>query len=148
MDIAVANRGTNSVGVLLGYGDGNFSSQMIYSTGVRSSPLSVTAGDFNNDSRLDIAVANGGTNNVGVLLAYGDGTFASQMTYSTGSNSQPSCVAVGDFNNDSRLDIAVVNNGTSTVGILIGYGDGTFRDQMTFPLGGFRLSSGTRRRPL
>ena len=39
----------------------------------------------------------------------------SQTTYSTGSGSGPSSVAVGDFNNDQRLDIVVANHGTSRV---------------------------------
>ena len=57
---------------------------MTYSTGQASSPYAVTVADFNNDGRLDIAVANYGTRNVGVLLGYGNGMFAKQMTFSSG----------------------------------------------------------------
>jgi hypothetical protein len=35
-------------------------------------------------------------------------------------------VAVGDLNGDGKLDIAVVNNGSATVNILLGRGDGSF----------------------
>jgi hypothetical protein len=35
---------------------------------VGSHPHSVAVGDFNNDGNLDLAIANAGTNNVGVLL--------------------------------------------------------------------------------
>ena len=63
---------------------------------------------MNNDTRLDIVVANGNDNNVSVLLGYGNGSFHDQMTYSTGS--YPSSVAVGDLNNDTRLDIVVANS--------------------------------------
>ena len=45
---------------------------------------SLAVGDFNNDTHLDIVVANYGDNNIGVLLGYGDGSFANQTTYSTG----------------------------------------------------------------
>ncbi|CAF4252400.1 unnamed protein product [Rotaria magnacalcarata] len=36
----------------------------------------------------------------------------------------PYCVDVGDFNGDNRIDIVVVNYGSDTVGVLLGYGDG------------------------
>jgi len=135
LDITVANHDDNNVGVLLGNGDGTFQAQMTFSTGVGSLPLSVTVGDFNQDTRMDIAVANGGGDNVGVFLGNGDGTFAVQTTFSTGANSAPNAVAVGDFNNDTRLDIAVANFDGNNVGVLLGNGDGTFQAQMIFSFG-------------
>ena len=53
------------------------------------SHIAVAVGDFNNDRRLDIVVANYWTNNIGVFLGDGNGTFSSQKTYSTGYNSGP-----------------------------------------------------------
>ncbi|CAF4630636.1 unnamed protein product, partial [Rotaria socialis] len=55
---------------------------MTFSTGL--SPWSVAVGDFNNDTRLDIVVANSDDNSVSVLLGYGNGSFQNQMTFSTG----------------------------------------------------------------
>ena len=92
-------------------------------------------GDFNGDGRIDIAVANYYTDNVGVLLGYGDGTFQDQVTYSTGNSSTPQSVTVDDLNKDGCLDIAVANSGTDNVGVLFGHCNGTFRDQMTYPTG-------------
>jgi hypothetical protein len=135
LDVAVVNNGTNNVVILLGSGYGTFSSQTNYSTSNGSYPCSVGVGDFNNDNRLDIAVANSGTGNVGVFLGYGNGTFSSQTTYFTGLDSQPYSIAVGDFDNDTRLDIAVANYGINNVGILFGYGNGSFQSQMNFQLG-------------
>ena len=40
----------------------------------------------------------------------------------------PISVAVGFFNADSNLDLAVSNNGEGTVSIRLGNGDGTFTD--------------------
>jgi hypothetical protein len=125
LDIIVANSGSNNVSILLGYGNGFFAAQRVLSTGSGSNPFSVAVGDFNQDSHLDIAVANHLTSNVGILLGFGDGTFAPQATYSTGSSSDPTSISVGDFNQDNRLDIAVVNGLFSTSGILLGNGDGT-----------------------
>jgi hypothetical protein len=65
--------------------------------------LSVVFGDFNNDTRLDIVVANFDSNNIGVLLGYGNGSFANQTIYSMGS--APQFVAIDDFNNDIFLDL-------------------------------------------
>ncbi|CAF5056045.1 unnamed protein product, partial [Rotaria sp. Silwood1] len=76
---------------------------MRYSTGL--SPRSAAAGLFNNDTLMDIVVANSYDNNLSVLLSYGNGSFAKQTTYSTGSS--PISVAVGDFNSDARFDIVV-----------------------------------------
>jgi predicted Zn-dependent protease with MMP-like domain/predicted nucleotidyltransferase len=135
LDIVVANNGTDNVTVLFGSGYGTFVSQATYSTGYGSYPCWVAVGDFNNDSRLDIVVANSGTNNVGVFLSNGTGTFSNQTRYSTGLGSQPYSVAVLDFDNDTRLDIAVANYGTNSLGVFLGYGNGSFASQLIFNTG-------------
>ena len=94
-------------------------------------PRSVAVGDFNNDDSLDIVVANYATDNIAVFLGYGNGTFASSQLYPTGSHSSPYMVAVGDFNNDSKLDITVANFGTNCIGLFLGFGNGSFAHQMT-----------------
>jgi len=135
LDIAVCNNGTNNVGVFLGFGNGSFGNQVIFLTGTSTEPYSIVGGDFNGDGRLDIAVVNYGTNNVGILPAYANATFSSQMIYATGLQSQPISVAVGDFNNDTQFDIVVVNSGSSNIGIFIGNGAGGFSNQTTYPTG-------------
>ncbi|CAF2835608.1 unnamed protein product [Rotaria sp. Silwood2] len=134
MDIVVANYGTNNVGILLGNGNGSFEEQITYSTGYDSHPYALVVGDFNKDNQLDIAVANYGTDNIGIFLGYGNGTFASQKTYTTTRNSNPSSIAVGDLNNDNHLDIIVANYGTGKIGIFFGYENGTFAVQTTFSI--------------
>jgi hypothetical protein len=135
LDVVVANNGTDNVMVLFGSGYGTFISQTTYSTGNDSNPCGVAVGDFNNDNRLDIVVANSGTHNIGIFLSNGTGTFSSQITYSTGIDSQPYSVAVLDFNNDTRLDIAVANYGSNSVGVFFGYGNGSFASQLIFNTG-------------
>ena len=134
-DIVITNLWAGNIVVYLGYGNGTFRHISLYSTGETSAPLAVTFGDFNNDSRLDIVVANHGSDNIGVFVGYGNGSFETMITYSTGAGSSPYCVTVADFNNDGQLDIAVANDDTSNVGILLGYGNGTFVNQVTFRLG-------------
>ena len=57
------------------------------------------------------------------------------MTYTTDDGSTPVRLAIGDVNNDSRPDIVVSNNGADRVGIVFGYGEGIFSQQLTFPAG-------------
>ncbi len=57
-DIVVASSGTSNVGRIMGYGNGTFANQLSYPIGYDSLPNSVAFGDFNNDTWIDIAVAN------------------------------------------------------------------------------------------
>jgi len=91
---------------------------------VGSYPNSVAAGDFNGDSKLDLAVANWDSNTVSILLGDGTGNFTLASSPPVGS--YPDGVAVGDFNGDGKLDLAVVNEASNTVSILLGDGTGNF----------------------
>jgi hypothetical protein len=82
------------------------------------------------DTNLDIVVANFGTDNIDIFLGYGNGTFASQILYSNGLGSHPSSVAVGDFNNDTLLDIVVANYGINSISVFLGDGNGHFGSQI------------------
>jgi len=70
----------------------------------------VALGDFNGDGNLDIAATNfdfiEGGDSVSILLGNGDGTFQAQKEYTIGFS--PYEIAVGDFNGDGNLDLAVV----------------------------------------
>ena len=136
-DIVITDIGTHSIGVFLGYYNESFATMKVYSTGKNSTPIAVAVGDFNNDTQMDIVVANKDTNNVGILLGFSNGRFSTIKLYPTGVGSSPRAVTVGDFNNDGRLDIVVANQDTYSIGILTGNGDGTFQDQVIFSVGFF-----------
>jgi hypothetical protein len=99
---------------------------------------SVAVADVNGDGKPDLIVANG-TNNVGVLLGNGDGTFQPAVNYSSGGTG-PSSVAVADVNHDHRPDI-VVANASNSVGVLLGNGDGTFQAAVLYSSGGSTANS-------
>jgi hypothetical protein len=137
-DLVVANRDSDYVSVLLGNGDGTFQSASNFPAG--SHPLSVAVGDFDRDGNLDLAVVGFYCGNDGctdetvrVLLGNGDGSFESAGNFLAGS--RPSSVAVGDFNFDGILDLAVANEGSNNVSVLLGNGDGTFQAARNFSAG-------------
>jgi hypothetical protein len=58
--------------------------------------------------------------------------------YSTGAG--PSSVAVGDFNGDGKLDLAIAYYSDNSVSVLLGNGDGTFQERLDYPTGRSLLS--------
>jgi uncharacterized repeat protein (TIGR01451 family) len=138
LDIAVANSGSANVSILLGNGDGTFKAAVNSPAG--PSPQSLAVGDFNGDHKLDLIVVNPGdlTNNrpgvVNLVLGNGDGSFRAPVQIHT--SQFPISVAVGDFNNDQKLDAAIGDQSAETLSVVLGRGDGTFQPAQTISLGG------------
>ena len=132
LDLAIANNGSGTVGVLFGNGDGTFGAATSYSLSV--SPISVVAADVNGDGHLDLVLplGTGSANNVAVLLSNNDntGTFQAETDVAMGGG-QPEYVAVGDLNGDGKPDLVLsMNSGASFPSALVvalGNGDGTFQ---------------------
>jgi FG-GAP-like repeat/FG-GAP repeat len=124
-DLAVNNFSSGDVSVLLGKGDGTFQAAVNYAVGPGASgPSGVAVRDFNGDGIPDLAVAFGG--GVRVLLGKGDGTFqTTAIGYLAGGAyffTYTPCLAVGDFNGDGFPDLAVTNDDSRNVSILINDG--------------------------
>jgi hypothetical protein len=121
LDIFAGGNGVSEL--ILGNGKGDFQDGQV----INASGDEVVAGDFNQDGNLDVATtqtyAGFGTAGVYVLLGNGDGTFQLPQLYTF--TEKPLGVAVGDFNGDKKLDLAVTDS-YYTVAILEGNGDGTF----------------------
>lgn len=130
LDLAVANNFSPTLGVLLGKGGGAFAPVVTYTTGSNESCLWITTGDFNQDGNIDLVVAIGGSQGVGILLGKGDGRFEKINTHPT--NNIYYSIATGDFNKDGNLDLALAGG---PVGVLLGKGDGSFAQEVTYSSG-------------
>jgi hypothetical protein len=142
LDLAVANSGDGTVSILKGDGTGNFSSFPNSPVTVGYTPTSVAVGDFNGDGILDLAVANECGNDprcssagtVSILLSDGAGNFLPAVTSPVTVGVNPWSIAVGDFNNDGNLDLAVANFTNGTVSVLLGDGAGNFTSATALPV--------------
>jgi VCBS repeat-containing protein len=113
-DLAVADRSTGEILVLLGRGDGSFTGP---TTLTADGGLSwITVGDFNRDGDPDLAAANNDLGRVSVFVGGAGGSFAGPTNFSAGD--LPNSVAVGDFNADTRPDLVFTNAGGNRVSVL------------------------------
>src|SRR5262249_33589747 len=73
-DLATRNSSDNTISVLLGKGNGTFTSAVNYP--VSGSGSSLALGDFNGDGRLDFVTENQSGGTISILLNLGNGTFS------------------------------------------------------------------------
>jgi VCBS repeat protein len=87
--------------------------------------FSVAVGDLNGDRKPDLAVANISSiaNTVSIFLGDGNGGFGPASNYLTGGY-DPRGVAIGDLNDDGNPDLAVTNEFSNTLSVLLGNGGG------------------------
>ena len=119
------------VRIFLGNGDRTFKAGQTYPA-CHAHGLAI--GDLNGDNIVDLSTADAGCGQVTILLGNGDGTFRAGGNFATDGNGvfAPYSVAVGDFNSDGKLDLAVANELMNTLSVLLGNGDGTFEAHIDY----------------
>ncbi len=126
-DIVVA--GSGGVSLFYGNGDGTFAPRVDLFLGDGVNGIAV--GDVDGDGAPDLLLTQG--NFLQVLLNLGQRAYASDASYPIGGG--PSGLTVGDFNGDRRLDVAVSNSGSDTMGVLLNQGGGMFSPALFYPTG-------------
>ena len=104
----------------------NFSFQSGATYPAQKSALVTVSADFNQDGKLDLAVANAGSNSVSIFLGKGDGTFDSLATVIIPGACLNFALSARDFNRDGKVDLVAVCGLQPTVWFLPGLGTGQF----------------------
>ena len=140
----LAGVGLNSAAVMLGNANGVFRARVEFPAGGPAQDL--TAGDFNGDGRVDLAVSiNDPNTSLAILTGNGDGTFNAPATLqiNTAHVDSPAIVAT-DLDNDGRLDLVLAHalscftspcSAARTITVLMGFGDGTFQFPIEIEVG-------------
>jgi hypothetical protein len=124
LDLAVTDHNDGAVAVLSGNGDGTFRTTR-YPVG--GGAFGVTLADFDGDGALDLAATSYLDNGaLTVLLNDGNGTFPTTGGASYAVGDAPYEVTSADFNGDGRPDLAVTDQGSYDLTVLLNNGDGTF----------------------
>jgi len=143
LDLAVVNRDSNNVAILLSSVDQNLNVILTEAPNspitVGTTPVAIATGDLNADGVSDLAVVNQGNDSVSVLL--GSGNLNGTFTEATGSplptSSTPAGIVIANFANGTVPDLAVTNKGSNTLGVYLGQGGGAFasRIELNTPAG-------------
>jgi hypothetical protein len=126
LDLAVVNRETDNVSILLGDGTGNFTAHESSPVLVGDSPNSLAVGNFDGDGDPDIAVPSRESDNVTVLLGDGTGDFVAAGSSPEPVGENPRSVVAVDLGGSPSTDLAVANADSDNVSILLGDGTGNF----------------------
>ena len=135
LDVVVVNREEDSFSVLLGDGHGALTvancdgaTTTANTCKVGKKPAAVAIGQFDADGKADVAVTS--LIDAKITLWQGDGTgkFTPFATPTMDVALQSIQIIADDFNRDGKTDLAVLNQQTKTVSMLLGNGDGTFAE--------------------
>jgi hypothetical protein len=139
-DLVMSTWRGQSVGWALSNGDGTFGAFTFVPGGPYVYELAV--GDLNGDGRPEILTSNNGDATTGagagvsVYVNQGDGTFAPRVTYAF---ANADGLAVGDLNEDGKLDVVTYNYNWQ-VAFLLGNGDGTLQAAVPFSFGTYVIA--------
>lgn len=130
-DIVTANYADSTISVLLGNGDGTFQSERPFVVGTGADCIAVA--DVDGDGKPDLLVLDSVLDSIVVLSGYKNGQFQTVTPHFLGpiqKGTESQSLAVGDFNHDGNVDLAVTLTGsiTRSIKVLLGDGKGGFNE--------------------
>lgn len=125
-DLVVANNSANTILLYRNISSsgtissGSFGTSVSFATG--TGPTYVRLADMDNDGKLDIVVTGAATNSVSIFRntatsgSITTASLATRVNYSTGST--PNDLALADFDNDGKIDVAVTHGSLNNINVL------------------------------
>jgi hypothetical protein len=138
---------TSTIGVQISNGDGTFKTPTYYDPSGHGgvSVIATVVGDFEDNSRMDVAVLTlNGANNVlnnflTVFINDGSGKLTQSATYtlpsSTGNSQLFPLLIAGDLNGDHKTDLAYIDTTRETITPFLSEGNGKFTKGGTYSAG-------------
>jgi len=124
LDLALTDGQRDGSGVLILAGDGAGDFAPVFTAPAGSFPVAAVAGDFDEDGRIDLVVANNVLYGFSFLAGNGDGSFAAPLHMPGWAGLMATGITAADLNVDGHLDVAVSHyDGVAT---FLGAGDGSF----------------------
>ncbi|MDB4903869.1 MAG: repeat-containing protein [Mucilaginibacter sp.] len=134
LDLVTDSWGNNRLAILFGNSDRGFNTIAKYLQVGKHPYQRIRTADLNKDGNLDIVTTNLDGNNATILLGDGKGNFHEPEGSPFPCGDSPFGVAIGDINNDSNPDLAIINSPSITASnkgkdgltVLLGDGKGKF----------------------
>ena len=130
----------NKLDVFFNNGSGVFAAPVAYPAG--TSPQGIAVGDFNGDSKPDVAIieaaATSGADGT-AMIYLNDGTGALTLVgQAPDVGLSPTSVTATDLDGDGKADLVVTNNNgfSSTISVLISSGNGNFNPKVSYAVDG------------
>ncbi len=133
LDFIIACGISDRLTLVLAQGDGTFLPPMHINVELNeTTPLGLTAADFNGDGYQDLASVSI-TSTVSLRLGAADGSYGAPSYFAVGNG--PSQIETGDFNHDLLPDLAILNSADDSVGLLLNDGNGGFTPHISYGTG-------------
>ncbi|MFZ4619711.1 MAG: FG-GAP repeat domain-containing protein [Bacteroidota bacterium] len=128
-DLLISDVGSQLFSLVLNKNDGNFYDEIIY--GIKQGTKTLLCGDLNGDRLSDVMFLSGNGTSYEVLWNSQSKLSKKGQEISFAVGSHPSNLSVMDLNKDGIDDIAVCNENSSSVSLLLSSGTSYFSGQLT-----------------